>query len=185
MLLLNPPESSLLMSTLRPESIELEYKLRMTRALADDEIRARFHENLVDRYLAMEKKKQKLKDSHHSLARSSAISSAAKSSSSSRPMSTLRSQLNSSLSTYRPQSSYNRVVNHVNSTPRLPTNRSKSHLGGYVGEDVDGDCLKSLDYHPHNRIKFVHSAPVANRVKIHIRLEIKIIDYLMIFSLKR
>lgn len=30
-------------------SIENEYKLRMTRSFADDEMRARFRENLVDR----------------------------------------------------------------------------------------------------------------------------------------
>lgn len=33
-----------------PNSIETEYKLRMTRSFADDEIRARFKGNLADRY---------------------------------------------------------------------------------------------------------------------------------------
>lgn len=51
MLLLKPLETSQYINDalVRPETIESEYKLRMTRSFGDAEIRARFGENLVDR----------------------------------------------------------------------------------------------------------------------------------------
>lgn len=57
MLVLKPSEPGMLLDLPldesqhhHPNSIETEYKLRMTRSFADDEIRARFKGNLVDRY---------------------------------------------------------------------------------------------------------------------------------------
>ena len=206
MLVLKPSEPGMLLDLPletqqhHPNSIETEYKLRMTRSFADDEIRARFKGNLVDRYtfkkivlpdasltkntyinstafryLAMEKIKERYKDSHHSVQRAAflalpkdleSIQTGSNLSRAGRSQQDSSMSISLSTSTYfRPNSSYLRDSSNRSSTPRSITGvsvsniikRSASNLGRY--HDFSDSAQKSLDYHPQDRVKLVHSAP--------------------------
>lgn len=171
---------------------------------------------MIKRFLAMEKLKQRYKDSHHSVQRAVMSSMERRNSSTTTTTSDLfhgpssaggssgggtYMTMSTSISSayFRPPSSsaYLRPsgvaadsTSMQCSTPRsarlqpptsssssssLVNKRSASNLGAYseslppaAGASSDGTMIpKSIDYHPQDRIKFVHSAPASglrNRV---------------------
>lgn len=126
------------------------------------------------RFLAMEKIKEKYKDSHHSVQRAAflalpkdleSIQTGSNLSRAGRSQQDSSMSISLSTSTYfRPNSSYLRDSSNRSSTPRSTTGvsvsnikRSASNLGRY--HDFSDSAQKSLDYHPQDRVKLVHSAP--------------------------
>lgn len=129
------------------------------------------------RFLALEKIKQRYKDSHHSVLRAAFNPTLRRADSRTTydlsRVGSARFQQNSPMSmttavstSFRPHSSYLRdSAGNQSSTPRsyLVEKISVPNLTGRLidSTSTDGIQQKPTTYHPNARIKFVHSAPVA------------------------